>query len=202
MTPKLRILVVDEDKRLGESLISFLRKKGYEARAIQDSETALRELAPRPPHLVLLSLEMPAISGVPLFARIRELHPGIGVIAVTAEPSVASAIKAMKQDAIEYLIKPFSHEILLESVNRAVRARGLLRDLDERLRMAIGQRMRELRRAQGLTLKQLGNRANLSVSLISQIELGKTAASISTLYKIVTALGVTFSMFFGKMRLQ
>ena len=202
MTPKLRILIIDEDKRLGESLVSFSRAKGYEAKTIQESEMALRALARRPPHLVLLSLEMPAISGVPLFARIREIHPGIGIIAVTGEPSVASAIEAMKQGALEYLIKPFSHEILLESVNRAVRARGLLRDLDERLRMAIGQRMRELRRAQGLTLKQLGNRANLSVSLISQIELGKSAASVSTLYKILTGLGVTFSTFFEKMRLQ
>ena len=89
---------------------------------------------------------------------------------------------------------------LQEAVERAIQAKGLLTDIEERLRVEIGQRVLELRRAKGLTLKQVASRAHQSLSLISQIELGKSAASISTLYKIATALEVTLSSFFEGMR--
>ena len=60
----------------------------------------------------------------------------------------------------------------------------------------VGQRIRELRHSRPLTLKQLANRTGLSVSLISQIELGKSAASMSTLHKLATALQVKMTYFF------
>ena len=59
-----------------------------------------------------------------------------------------------------------------------------------------GGRRDERRSAGGLTLKQLANRTGLSVSLISQIELGKSAASMSTLHKLATALQVKMTYFF------
>ena len=60
----------------------------------------------------------------------------------------------------------------------------------------MGRRLRERRTAASLTLKQLANRTGLSVSLISQIELGKSAASMSTLHKLATALQVKMTYFF------
>ena len=192
-------MIVDEDKPLGESLASFFKKKGYLTKAIQESETAVLELAQRHYHIVVLSLEMPAIGGVPLFARIRKFDPDIVVIATTAEPSVVWAVASLKQGAFDYLMKPFPLEALQESVDRAIQAKGLLTDIEERLRVEIGQRVRELRRAKGLTLKQVASRAHHSLSLISQIEHGRCAASLSTLYKIATALGVTLSSFFEGM---
>ena len=62
--------------------------------------------------------------------------------------------------------------------------------------MRRGSRLRERRTAEQLTLRQLANRTGLSVSLISQIELGKSAASMSTLHKLATALQVRMTYFF------
>ena len=106
----------------------------------------------------------------------------------------------MKGGAFGYLKKPLNASELHEVVLNAIQEKGLIRDLEDRLNMEIGRRLRKLREARQLKLRQLAIRTGLSVSLISQIELGKSAASLSTLYKIVTALGVTFSTFFEGMK--
>ena len=69
-------------------------------------------------------------------------------------------------------------------------------DPEERLNQTIGAKIRLLRTKRGLTLKQVANKTALSVSLISQIELGKSAASISTLHKLSGALGVKLAQLF------
>jgi transcriptional regulator with XRE-family HTH domain len=81
-------------------------------------------------------------------------------------------------------------------IQAAIREKGLLVDLEGRLNQEVGRRLRERRTAERLTLKQLANRTGLSVSLISQIELGKSAASMSTLHKLATALQVRMTYFF------
>jgi DNA-binding NtrC family response regulator len=134
--------------------------------------------------------------GVELMHQIRKQDSDLIVIVLTAYPSVESAVETMKRHAFDYLRKPFNVDELRQVILDAIRAKGLLTDLEDRLNMEIGRRVRDLRQEQKLTLKQLAGRTGLSVSLISQIELAKSAASISTLYKIVTALGVSFSTFF------
>jgi transcriptional regulator with XRE-family HTH domain len=81
-------------------------------------------------------------------------------------------------------------------IQAAIREKGLLVNLEGRLNQEVGHRLRERRTAAHLTLKQLANRTGLSVSLISQIELGKSAASMSTLHKLATALQVRMTYFF------
>ena len=73
---------------------------------------------------------------------------------------------------------------------------GLLVDLETHLNTEVGRRIRTKRHESELTLKQLANRTGLSVSLISQIELGKSAASMSTMHKLAAALGVRMTYFF------
>ena len=105
-------------------------------------------------------------------------------------------MKSLKLGAFDYLQKPVKLDGLKEVVNAAIREKGLLVDFETRLNQIVGQRMRERRSEEALTLKQVANRTGLSVSLISQIELGKSAASMSTLHKLATALQVKMSYFF------
>ena len=81
-------------------------------------------------------------------------------------------------------------------VQEAIKDRGLLVDLETHLNTEVGRRTRGKRHESALTLKQLANRTGLSVSLISQIELGKSAASMSTMHKLAAALGVRMTYFF------
>jgi DNA-binding NtrC family response regulator len=196
MAAKLRVLVVDDDKDVCEFLRTFLTEEGFRVKALMDPTKVIDELRKDRYHVVLLDLKMPKLHGVELMNQIRKLDSDLIVIVLTAYPSVESAVETMKQHAFDYLKKPFNVDDLREVIFDAVRAKGLLTDLEDRLNMEIGRRMRQMRQDRMLTLKQLAGRTGLSVSLISQIELAKSAASISTLYKIVTALGVTFSTFF------
>lgn len=196
MAAKIKIMVVDDDKDVCDYLRQLLTEEGFKVKATTDPTQVIGLLKKDRYHLILLDLKMPKLGGVELMRQIRKMDSDIIVIVLTAYPSVTSAVETMKQDAFDYLQKPFKVEELRDVITNAVRAKGLLTNLEERLNKEIGRRVRELRQEQKLTLKQLAGRTGLSVSLISQIELAKSAASISTLYKIVTALGASFSTFF------
>ena len=128
--------------------------------------------------------------------QIRKADSDLCVIATSSNPSVGMAVQIMKHQAFHYLKKPVVPDELCDVVKDAIREKGLLVDLETRLNTAIGSRIRERRHSRPLTLKQLANRTGLSVSLISQIELGKSAASMSTLHKLATALQMDMTYFF------
>ena len=193
---KLRVLVVDDDEDICLYLKEFLNREGYRVSAVTKPRDALPEIKEGKYQIVLLDVRMPDLDGVSLLREIRSIDSDVCVIIMTAYPSVESAVDTMKADAFDYLRKPFELEQLRQVVQRAIREKGLMVDAEERVNQLIGNKIRSLRKERLLTLKQLANKTALSVSLISQIELGKSAASVSTLRKLATALGVSMSYLF------
>jgi DNA-binding response OmpR family regulator len=193
---QLRVLVVDVDETARSNLAESLVGAGHQAKRLGDPMRAVEEIKNGRYQLVLLDLGKPVDEGVQLLQRIRAADSDMCVIAMTERPSVASAVATMKLGAFDYLIKPFAFEDLCPVVDEAIRRKGLLVDVEQQLNATVGRRVRERRLERGLTLKQLANRTGLSVSLISQIELGRSAASMSTLHKLATALSVKMTYFF------
>jgi DNA-binding response OmpR family regulator len=193
---RLNVLVVDRDEATNLELKDFLSEEGYQAFALSDPEQVVEEIKKGRFQLVLLDVSPPEDAGIELLQRIRRADSDICVVAMTARPTVAAAVRTLKIQAFDYLEKPLEMEELRAVINAAVREKGLLVDLESRLNQVVGRRLRERRTAGELTLKQLANRTGLSVSLISQIELGKSAASMSTLHKLATALQVKMTYFF------
>ena len=193
---KLRVLVIDDDEDICLYLKEFLTREGYRVTTISKPLDALPEIREGRHQIVLLDVRMPEMDGVELLREIRAIDSDVCVIIMTAYPSVESAVDTMKSDAFDYLRKPFELEQLRTVIQRAVREKGLMIDAEERVNQLLGAKIRQLRKERSLTLKQLANKTALSVSLISQIELGKSAASVSTLRKLATALGVTMSYLF------
>ncbi len=193
---KLRILVIDDDEDICLYLKEFLSREGYRVSTVTKPADAVPEIKEGRHQIVLLDVRMPEMDGVELLRQIRAIDSDICVIIMTAYPSVESAVDTMKADAFDYLRKPFDLEQLRAVVQRAVREKGLMIDVEERVNQVLGAKIRMLRKERSLTLKQLANKTALSVSLISQIELGKSAASVSTLRKLATALGVTMAYLF------
>ncbi len=193
---KLRVLVIDDDEDICLYLKEFLTREGYRVTTISKPLDALPEIREGRHQIVLLDVRMPEVDGVELLREIRAIDSDVCVIIMTAYPSVESAVDTMKSDAFDYLRKPFELEQLRTVIQRAVREKGLMIDAEERVNQLLGAKIRQLRKERSLTLKQLANKTALSVSLISQIELGKSAASVSTLRKLATALGVTMSYLF------
>jgi len=193
---RLNVLVVDPDESTVLELKEWLTDEGYRASAITDTNSVIEEIKHGRYQMVLMDVSPPADAAIELLGRIRAADSDVCVITTTNMPTVDIAVRVLKAHAFDYLRKPVAIEELQAVTEAAIREKGLLVDIEARLNQIVGGRLRERRTEAGLTLKQLANRTGLSVSLISQIELGKSAASMSTLHKLATALQVKMTFFF------
>lgn len=129
MTPHSILLVEDElSMRLG--MQHALSRAGYEVAAADTAEAARHALHRRPFDLVITDLRLPGMSGMELLDSIREMHPGTGVILITAFPEVELAVQAIKAGAFDFLCKPFQSDGLLIAVERFFRFLDLKREND------------------------------------------------------------------------
>ncbi len=194
---QLNILVVDDDKDVCEYLEDFLSHDGYRVKTIYDPTLALEELKQDDFHVVILDLMMPKLSGIDLLSRIRKLDDDLAVVILTGYPSLDSATASIEHNVSAYIKKPFSIDEFREVLQRIAKKKGLVLRREDALHVTIGRNIRELRKKGGLTLKQMSRRTNLSVSLLSQIERAESSASVSSLFKIATALDVPITHLFG-----
>ena len=190
------ILVVDSDEGSTMELKSMLVDAGYSAGILTEPERAVEELRTKRYQLVILDVSPGNPAGIEALQAIRVFDADLCVIATTGLASVEMAVETMKHQAFHYLQKPLDEEELAMVLAEAVKAKGLVINSDAHVNRAVGRRLRECRQSQPLTLKQLANRTGKSVSLLSQIELGKSAASVSTLNDLSNALGVKMTFFF------
>jgi len=196
--PPVRVLVVDDDQAILEFMETFLTKDGFEVTTLASAKDAPEEVKDGGYHLVVLDLMMPGLGGVEVLEQIRRVDSDVAVVIFTGYPSLDTAVQSMKLDAVDYLKKPFNPDEFREVLDRVMRKKGLLRTPEENLHRVIGETIRGLRKDRGLTLKQMARRTGLSVSLLSQIERAESSASISSLYKIATALDVRIQDLFGE----
>jgi DNA-binding NtrC family response regulator len=195
---RIRILVVDDEQDLIDYLTLLLSREGYEVKGLNDPTKVLEELRSRDYHLVILDMMMPQMSGTEVLEQIRKIDTDIAVIVSTGHPNVDTAIASLKHQASDYVRKPFEPESFLATVRSALARKGLTTDPEAVLHQALGHAIRDARKGKDLTLKQLARRTGLSVSLLSQIERAESSASISSLFKIATALGLKMSHLFGE----
>ena len=193
---RLNVLVVDRDEATVIDLKDFLTREGYQAHVLTEPDRVVEEIKRGSFQMVVLDVSPPVDPAISLLEKIRAADSDICVISMTAAPTVDVAVRTLKSQAFDYLEKPLAEEEVRAVIQAAIREKGLLVDLESRLNQEVGRRLRERRTSEQLTLKQLANRTGLSVSLISQIELGKSAASMSTLHKLSTALQVRMTYFF------
>ena len=197
MSSSLNILVVDDDHDICEYLQTFLSSDGYDVSAVQDPTQALDVLKQREFHVCVLDLMMPKLSGIDLLGRIRRIDDDIAVIILTGYPSLETAAASIEHEVSAYIRKPFSADEFREALHRIAKKKGLVLRHEDELHLTIGRNIRELRKSRGLTLKQMSRRTKLSVSLLSQIERAESSASVSSLFKVATALDVKITDLFG-----
>lgn len=113
-----KILLVEDDHALREALGVTLQLGGYEYWAVDCAEAALVALKREPFGLVVSDVNMPGMDGHELLALVRQHHPQIPVLLMTAFGAVSRAVDAMRQGAVDYLVKPFEPQTLLELLGR------------------------------------------------------------------------------------
>lgn len=195
----LRVLAIDDDANVLDTVQALLTPDGCDVVAVSDPAEVLARLKKKQQfHIMILDLKMPQMHGIELLRQVRKLDRDVGVIIVTAYPSLESATDAIDLDVSAYMQKPFSGDEIRETVAKVARKKGIIVRREDELHVTIGQRIREFRKSRALTLKEMGRRTNLSVSLLSQIERAESSASVSSLFKVASALDVRIVDLFGE----
>ncbi len=120
-----RILIVDDEFSVRDSLTHWFEADGYQVGAAGDAKEALRKLEAGPWDLALVDVKMPGMDGIALQERLRELAPEMLVIIITAYGSVESAVRALKQGAYDYITKPVDPDELSRLVQKGLEHRRL-----------------------------------------------------------------------------
>lgn len=107
-----RILVVDDDPSMRTALMESVRRLGYTVQGAVDGADALERVGRFRPWLVLTDLKMPRMTGLELIKELKARAPQSAIVLMTAYGTVETAVEAMKQGASEYLLKPFSMDLL------------------------------------------------------------------------------------------
>lgn len=137
-----RILVVDDDQPVGSSIAGYLGRRYSEVTVTQSPEEALVMIRRAEFDIVITDIQMPGLDGISLLAAIKDLAPGTEVVIMTGHGELDSAIAALRAGAADYLRKPVDLVDLRIAVERALRLRGLDRELG-RTRALLGAAERE-----------------------------------------------------------
>jgi len=115
-----RILVVDDQDVMRDSLAATLARQGHEVVAATDGPGAISRLSAGRFELMISDLKMPKMSGTELLAEARKLRPEMPVVLMTAFATVSTAVEAMKLGAYDYIQKPFDGEEIKHLVERTL----------------------------------------------------------------------------------
>ena len=119
-TDVARVVIVDDDRAIRWVLERALAQPDLEVECIERADTALARLLESPPDVLVTDIRMPGIDGLDLMSRVREAHPDLPVIVMTAHSDLDSAVASYQGGAFEYLPKPFDVDEALALVRRAV----------------------------------------------------------------------------------
>lgn len=189
----IKVMVVDDDPSICKTVGLLLEEHGYSPRTFTDPDEAIAVAEEESYQIALIDLRMPKMDGVEVVEKLKKLDERMSCIVMTAYPDLDSATETMRRGTCDYISKPFKQEELIEAVERACRRMGIVYTDESELNRLIGQRIRSHRLSQNLTLRQLSDRTDLTTSQLSQVELGKNAASIWALARISNSLGLQVS---------
>ncbi len=120
-----RLLIVEDEETLRESLKRVFIREGYDVEAASDAESALGLILDRAYDLIFTDIILPGIDGIELLKRCREQNPDQLIIVMTAFASLETAVEALRGGAYDYIVKPIIHEEIKRISKNALRERAL-----------------------------------------------------------------------------
>jgi len=118
-TPKL-IAIIDDDEAMQDCLRDLMEAAGLVAHCFASAEEFLASDLRAQATCLILDIHMPNMSGLQLQARLKEEECDIPIIFITAHGDARMRIRAMREGAVEFLAKPFDHQLLLKRVRTAL----------------------------------------------------------------------------------
>ncbi|NVP58293.1 response regulator transcription factor [Mycoplana rhizolycopersici] len=124
------IHIIDDDSDLRSSLLGFFESRGMRAATFESAGQFLECADLSQPGCILLDIRMPGMTGLELQAKLARLGYPLPIIFMTGNASVASSVSAMKAGALDYLVKPFRPESLIQATTQALERNAKLRARD------------------------------------------------------------------------
>lgn len=121
METKAQLLVVDDEDVVLLSVRKALKKDGYDIDSVDSADKALKLLNQKQYDVMITDLMMPGMDGMQLLDVVKNTHPDLRVVMVTGFATMATAMKAIRQGAFDFIAKPFTKSELGSAVLRAVR---------------------------------------------------------------------------------
>jgi DNA-binding NtrC family response regulator len=126
MSKMPRILVVDDEKAMRESLNDWLKEDGYQVGLAESGNKAIDMARNDPWEVILLDLKMPGMNGLETLKKLKEVRPDAEILMMTAYATVDTAVQAMKEGAFDYLVKPFDPDEVEMLIQKIVAHRDLV----------------------------------------------------------------------------
>jgi two-component system response regulator FixJ len=120
MSDSATIHLIDDDADVRKALAFLLGTAGYPVRVYDSAATFLAGLAGLQPGVVVSDVRMPGMDGLELQRRLAAARPGLPIVIMTGHADVPLAVEAMKGGAVDFIEKPFSDDVILGAVERAM----------------------------------------------------------------------------------
>jgi len=134
---KMRILIVEDEKKIADSLRKNFNDEGFDTKVCFDGSDALEVISKEKFDLILLDWRLPEITGVEVCKRIRNANNRTPVILLTALSNISNKVEALNCGADDYITKPFSFEEVLARVNALIRRYKLSQNMIEFEKMSL-----------------------------------------------------------------
>jgi len=117
------VIVVDDDEGVTSVVARTLTREGYEVRTAPDGDAAMRSLRDWRPDAIVLDVLMPGTDGLAVCRRVRSERPDLGILMLTAKDGASDQIVGLDAGADDYLVKPFSLQVLAARLRAVLRRR-------------------------------------------------------------------------------
>lgn len=114
------VYVVDDDDAVRRSMTRLLRAAGCTAETFASAEELLARAPLSGPGCILLDVQMPGMNGLDLFERMSEAGIALPVVFLSARGTIPMSVRAMKQGAVDFLVKPVTEDVLFQALERAI----------------------------------------------------------------------------------
>lgn len=151
MSEPARILVIDDDESIRETLATILEEKGYLVDTAENGREGVRKSYQKIYNVALVDIRLPDMTGIELLTSMRKTTPKMVKIIITGYPSTQSAIEAVNKGADAYVLKPFKVDNVLDIIEKHLKKQQEERKYsEERVTEFIETRARELEEEKAL----------------------------------------------------
>lgn len=120
MRPHGHVIVIDDDASVRRSLSTMLERVGYEVSLYDCADTFLENPVVPKPAVIVLDMRMPGTTGIGLQSQLKTLAQSVPVVFVSGDSRPEEIIEAMKQGAVDFLLKPFTAQSMMDVIQRAM----------------------------------------------------------------------------------